>query len=149
VRCVSFLRMNSFKDSKANVRLKSRGGALSAPLSHGDLNYRSSSQDLGTNAPTPASRTNKKPTKSVGIFELIEAQLKAPKKKVISSIPLSHPPSHHDKKPSSSLIEKVKVMKMSDQPMNEFVVVRKAHKKKLSTVKKRILLVTCSLSLRD
>jgi hypothetical protein len=43
----------------------------------------------------------------------------------------------------------VKVMKMSDQPMNEFVVVRKAHKKKLSTVKKRILLVTCSLSLRD
>jgi hypothetical protein len=132
--------MNSLKDGKVNVRLKSRGGTLSVPLPREVLEHgKSCHQQLKSAG--EISRTNKKPTKSVGIFDLIEAQLKAPKKKVSNSV-LSNHPSQNEKKQSITMIEKVKVMKMSDQPMNEFIVVRKPQKKKLSTVKKRILLVS-------
>lgn len=105
--------------------------------------------------PIISNKKKNKPTKNLGLFDLIEAQLltNVPKKKISQS--LSHN-SHHQNHTTSNLnekklptmVEKVKVMKMkSDQPTNanEFIVVKKQHKKKLSTLKKRILLVCWSL----
>jgi hypothetical protein len=102
----------------------------------------------------PPMKNKNKPTKDLGLFDLIEAQLRtnAPKKKAPQSVSnnATHQNQLTNEKNSKlpSMVEKVKVMKMKDdQPANEFVIVKKKHKKKLSTIKKRILLVSSPLTL--
>lgn len=102
-----------------------------------------------------SNKKKNKPTKNLGLFDLIEAQLSttAPKKKTPQSSSNSihqqnQTMSNPNEKKLPVMVEKVKVMKMKDdQPTNEFVVIKKQHKKKLSTLKKRILLV-CQSSAR-
>ena len=98
-----------------------------------------------------------KPTKTIGLMDLIEAQLKGPKQSQKQQQKQQQYHHHHHQQQqqqqqqsnriqqngkNTSIIHKVKVLESNENGQKEFIIIKKAPKKKLSTIKKRILLVT-------
>lgn len=143
---------------KTNVRIKSNTSKSNSIPVNKEIKEKNlaSNEKKKSQATTAATtpKTKKIPTKNIELFDLIEAQLNVPTKKNKNSSTKSnnttlHEPTNPIDKKNSTLLERVKILKIDNQSTNEFIVVKKKRKKKLSTLKKRILLVFDLFYLRN